>query len=46
MPPDIEKVIKKATNDNHSRNRLTRITKAKDKHPVVSAIKRNKIRSS
>ena len=40
-----EKIIKKATNDNHLRNRITRVIKARDNHPVIAAIKANKIKA-
>jgi len=40
-----EKTILKATNDNHFRHKIARSTIASDKHPIVKAIIKNKIKS-
>ena len=40
-----EKIILKAANDNHARHKISRAAIAPDKHPVVNAIKKNKIKS-
>ena len=39
-----ERFILKATNANHARNRNERILKANEMHPVVNAIKKNKLK--
>lgn len=39
-----EKIILKAANDNHVRHKISRAAMAPEKHPVIQAIKKNKIR--